>query len=988
MASGAILVGAAIFLVAFGAPPQKVGRYIFMGLSGLALLYCLAAGRRWTADCLSEEKREGTLGLLFLTDLKGYDVVVGKLAATSLSGFYGLLGLVPVLAVPLLLGGVSNAEFWRVVLVLVNTFLFSLAVGVCGSALCRDVRQAMATNFFLLLLLTGGPAACAATPLFFSRTPPFIAEWFLSCPVYSYYLCADMSYNAARAQFWLSTTVIQLFAWCLVLVSSVIAPRSWQDRPARTEKGGLRERWRALWRRWSFGRAAGQAAFRRQALAINAFYWLAARARLKPVHVWTFLGFMSAWWLAGWLSSGVMWFDESVAILTALLLNTTLKFWVAIEAGQQLAEDRKAGTLELLLSTPLTVGDIVGGQWLALRRQFFKPLALVIAVELLFMFSLYPHSQGPRIISLWLAGIVMLLADMCAVAWVAMFQALAAKNQHQAILKSVVQIFLLPWALYGLVAAVVNLWAMLPPANGWTPGWGFHLGLWFGLGLAADAAFGLRAWRRLHQGFRQLAMPHFAMERKRQSWWRRLARRSASESRPDQGAARRRPTMENRGGPAASVPQPSSVLPGTELPMGFPTRSQAKRAFGRKALVAGLAALGISASLLFLLPRPPSKFPPPLSVRMSANKAPLRVYPGGMGVLFILPDGSLWRWGQAGGRGLPRAVVPEPIGTNGNWVQVAEGGDHCAGLRSDGTVWEWGGPGVSRGNDPVRVDGGRDWIGVAAGTLHTVALRKDGTLWTWGNNSMSQLGIGFGLNPTNHVQIGTDHGWTAVTCQWGSTLALRGDGSLWTWGRFTSFRGGQPNALTFATPTRVCLETNWAGLMSGWWALAWTRTGELWEPLYGTPDAEAPAAAVGRRIITNGAPDRVAIAYCGRPTLFEVRRDGTLWARNCAVGASVDPPADDWHKVGQRSDWVSVWGSGGTALGLTRDGTVWTWGLDPSREPSADFVSKVRLAQAQIRSRFTGSGGGVRIGAAPSYQKEPRPLMRFEGETTRDRRQD
>src|SRR5205823_6492965 len=104
-------------------------------------------------DCLSSEKREGTLGLLFLTDLKGYDVVCGKLAATSFRALYGLLALVPVLAVPLLMGGITSGEFWRMVLVLVNTFLFSLAIGVFVSALCQDARKAMGANFLLLLLL-------------------------------------------------------------------------------------------------------------------------------------------------------------------------------------------------------------------------------------------------------------------------------------------------------------------------------------------------------------------------------------------------------------------------------------------------------------------------------------------------------------------------------------------------------------------------------------------------------------------------------------------------------------------------------------------------------------------------------------------------------------------------------------------------------------------------------------------------------------------
>ena len=48
-------------------------KVIFATLSTFAFGYCLILGLFLTADCISEEKREGTLGLLFLTNLKGYD---------------------------------------------------------------------------------------------------------------------------------------------------------------------------------------------------------------------------------------------------------------------------------------------------------------------------------------------------------------------------------------------------------------------------------------------------------------------------------------------------------------------------------------------------------------------------------------------------------------------------------------------------------------------------------------------------------------------------------------------------------------------------------------------------------------------------------------------------------------------------------------------------------------------------------------------------
>src|SRR5664279_1436043 len=125
-------------------PTHVIALGLFSILTGSAVLYCLAGGVRFTADCLSEEKREGTLGLLFLTDLKGYDVVLGKLVATSLNGFYAVLAVVPVLALPLLLGGVAPGEFGRMALVTINTLFFSLALGMCVSALSRSARKAMA----------------------------------------------------------------------------------------------------------------------------------------------------------------------------------------------------------------------------------------------------------------------------------------------------------------------------------------------------------------------------------------------------------------------------------------------------------------------------------------------------------------------------------------------------------------------------------------------------------------------------------------------------------------------------------------------------------------------------------------------------------------------------------------------------------------------------------------------------------------------------
>src|SRR6266850_340199 len=147
----AILVFACILLFSTHEPTKEVGKTLFITLSSLFCFTSLLAGIRYSADCLSGEKREGTLGLLFLTDLRGYDVVLGKLAATSLNAIFGLLAIFPVMAVPLLMGGVTVHEFWRLVLVLVNALFFSLAAGVFVSSISRSARKAMAGTFLVIL---------------------------------------------------------------------------------------------------------------------------------------------------------------------------------------------------------------------------------------------------------------------------------------------------------------------------------------------------------------------------------------------------------------------------------------------------------------------------------------------------------------------------------------------------------------------------------------------------------------------------------------------------------------------------------------------------------------------------------------------------------------------------------------------------------------------------------------------------------------------
>ena len=501
VAAAAILTGVFFYLANVRNPPQGIAQSIFLGLSVLALIYCLAAGRRSTADCLSQEKREGTLGLLFLTDLKGYDVVLGKLAATSLNGFFCLVAIFPVLAVPLLMGGITSGEFWRMVLVLLVTFLFSLAIGVFVSALSWNARRAMGANFLLLLFLSASLPACAGAIAYFSPTHQIVYELLYPCPVFSFYLCSDASFKWQSERFWCSLGVIHGLTWLLVGWTSRLAPRCWQDQPSKAGQF----RWRDRWEKLIFGDSRKRLRFRQRLLQINAFYWLAARARLKPLGVWVALLFVGLWWLFMRLVLGFKPVEESLSLTTVFILNLLLKLWIAVESVQRLAEDQKNGALELLLSTPLTVRDIVQGQLLSLRRQFLGPLLAVVAIELPLIWGASYHAfpNGQAVLVPGIGGIMMLLADIAALIGVAILTALRARSPNHASVSTISRVLILPSVLWGALALLSRIWIL--SFGGDEPGWKFYFALWFILGVAADLAFGLPAWWQLRTRFRQLA---------------------------------------------------------------------------------------------------------------------------------------------------------------------------------------------------------------------------------------------------------------------------------------------------------------------------------------------------------------------------------------------------------------------------------------------------------------------------------------------------
>jgi hypothetical protein len=472
--------------------------HLFIAFGVLALGFCLLAGIFLTADCLSEEKREGTLGLLFLTNLKGYDVVLGKLASTSLQSIYGLLAIFPVLGLPLMMGGVTVGEFWRVVLVLVVTLLLSLSVGLFVSALSRESRQAMGGTLMGMLLLGGVlPALWWMQLVLFKKST--IGGLLLLSPTHAFRIAFDSAYSTryGSSQFWICISILASLAFTFLALAALILPLAWQEKKHASGERFPRPTLELVRRELA-----------RPLLDENPYLWLVSRDRKPRRHAWAIFavvcGIYFCFFITSLLRSNIPAFIA--CLFTSYGLHQLFKSMVAAEATRQLNADRQSGALELLLVTPLTERQIIQGQKAALTQRFMGLGAVLCAVNLCLCAAVWLFPQRLQIgredraifLELFLGGMLMLFLDYKILGTVGIWMALRAKRHNRAILATIGRVMFIPWV-------AVFLLIFLAEAGRFIRGPGsaaITFAVWFGIGIITDLVMVGLASDNLRLGFR------------------------------------------------------------------------------------------------------------------------------------------------------------------------------------------------------------------------------------------------------------------------------------------------------------------------------------------------------------------------------------------------------------------------------------------------------------------------------------------------------
>jgi ABC-type transport system involved in multi-copper enzyme maturation permease subunit len=326
-----------------------IGGAFFAAIVGTQLVLVLLAAPAYLAGSVCIDRARGTLTYLLVTHLSDAEIVVGKLGA----GFLPVLGLLlaglPVLVLATLLGGIEPGAVVASFFVTLGVALASATLALAFSVWCRRPHEALLATYFVqavwLLALPAwyvfAPPSSVTPPVLFQTANPFVllfssSVWPAGVPADAYALFVGCTLVASAA-----------FTTFAVLTLRLSARR--HNAPGRPRRA------------WRFSHALGLG----PGLDFNPVLCREWHQQLPSRWLRVFWGLYALLSVLATLAALAR--DDSrllAAFVNASQFSIGLLL-LGVTSMASLFEERVNGSLNVLLTTPLSTASIVRGKWLA-----------------------------------------------------------------------------------------------------------------------------------------------------------------------------------------------------------------------------------------------------------------------------------------------------------------------------------------------------------------------------------------------------------------------------------------------------------------------------------------------------------------------------------------------------------------------------------------------------------------------------------------------
>jgi ABC-type transport system involved in cytochrome c biogenesis permease component len=414
------------------------GGSLFAGAAFFAWAYAWLAGAGSSASALSSERREGTLGLLFLTDLRASDILLGKLVATSLGAVYCAAAMLPIMAIAILLGGVSLDEYLRMTLAVAVTMGCSLGVGLWASTFGEKSMRSSGLAILGMVLLSGLVPLIGGLLRYLgveqlgisaSEMTDWYRDWFSwASPVITYSSAFDWGFSSsARRMYWNSIGFTGVAGILAVIWAQSRLRRIAFDSGATETKQG----WVAWLESWRWPTRSARDAWRRRLLDRGVMVWLSGRLWIRSGLLWALIASGVFFW---WLLRLILGMDNDgpfVWLVVSFVLHALFKMSVASEAPRQFHDDRRSGAMELLMTTPVEPVEMVRGRMRALIRRYAVPLMVLMLLDTGFLVWMTQNRNGVNEREFFWMGwmrLLTLVLDCGALAWTGMWVGVSSRG--------------------------------------------------------------------------------------------------------------------------------------------------------------------------------------------------------------------------------------------------------------------------------------------------------------------------------------------------------------------------------------------------------------------------------------------------------------------------------------------------------------------------------------------------------------------------------